>query len=51
MGNYILTHKTTKEVLSKHRSHSLSLAISYFAKIKNISESDLLKIYDVLKSK
>lgn len=51
MGDYILTHKTTQEIISKHKSHSLWLAISYFAAIKNISESDLLKIYDVLKSK
>ncbi len=50
MGDYILTHKTTQEIISKHKSHSLWLAISYFAAIKNISESDLLKIYDVLKS-
>tara|TARA_Y100000592_G_C5376484_1_gene271231 strand:+ start:668 stop:823 length:156 start_codon:yes stop_codon:yes gene_type:complete len=50
MGNYILTHKITKEVISKHKSHSLSLAVYYFAAIKNISESDLLKIYDVLKT-
>jgi hypothetical protein len=51
MGNYILTHKSTHEVISKHKSHSLWLAISYFAAIKNLSESDLLKIYDVLKTK
>jgi hypothetical protein len=51
MGDYILTHKTTQEIISKHKSHSLWLAVSYFAAIKNISESDLLKIYDVLKTK
>jgi hypothetical protein len=51
MGDYILTHKTTKEIISIHKSHSLWLAVSYFAAIKNISESDLLKIYDVVKSK
>lgn len=51
MGDYILTHKTTQEIISKHKSHSLWLAVSYFAAIKNISETDLLKIYDVLKNK
>jgi len=51
MGDYILTHKTTQEIISKHKSHSLWLAVSYFAAIKNISETDLLKIYDVLKTK
>jgi len=51
MEDYILTHKTTKEVISKHKSYSLMLAITYFATMKSISESDLLKIYDVLKSK
>ena len=51
MVDYILTHKTTQEIISKHKSHSLWLAVSYFTAIKNISETDLLKIYDVLKTK
>lgn len=51
MENYILTLKDKTETINSHRSHSLMLAISYFAAIKNLSESDLLKIYDVIKEK
>ena len=50
MGKYILTHKKTNETISSHHSHSLMLAITYFAAIKNISEKDLLSIYNVLKT-
>ena len=51
MGKYILTHKKTNETISTHHSHSLMLAISYFAAVKNISEKDLLTIYNDLKIK
>ena len=50
MWKYILTHKKTNETISTHHSHSLMLAITYFAAIKNISEKDLLSIYNVLKT-
>tara|TARA_Y100000589_G_C27197339_1_gene647552 strand:+ start:6414 stop:6569 length:156 start_codon:yes stop_codon:yes gene_type:complete len=51
MGKYILTHKETEEVIHTHQSHSLELAIIYFAAIKNLSEIDLIKIYNVIKTK
>jgi len=51
MGKYILTHRDTDEVIHTHYSHSLELAIIYFAAIKNLSELDLIKIYNVLKTK
>lgn len=51
MGKYILTLKGTNEIINTHQTHSLMLAISYFAAVKNISESDLLNIYNVLKQK
>ena len=50
MGKYILTHKETEEVIHTHHSRSLELAIIYFAAIKNLSEKDLIKIYNVLKT-
>ncbi len=49
MTRYILTTKDKKEVINSYYTHSLILAITYFAAVKQISESDLLKIYDVLK--
>lgn len=51
MRKYVLLHKKTEEIINTHYSHSLDLAIIYFAAIKNISESDILKIYNVLKTK
>jgi hypothetical protein len=51
MGKYILTHRDTDEVIHTLHSHSLELAIIYFAAIKNLSELDLIKIYNVLKTK
>ena len=51
MGKYILTHKETEEVIHSHYTHSLELAIIYFAAVKNLSELDLIKIYNVLKTK
>ena len=50
MGKYVLTHKETNEIIHTYTSHSLELAIIYFAAIKNLNEWDLLKIYNVLKS-
>lgn len=51
MGKYVLAHKGTDEIINTHNSHSLELAIIYFAAVKNLSELDLLKIYNVLKTK
>jgi|TARA_Y100000592_G_C5366890_1_gene266503 hypothetical protein len=51
MERYILTLKDKKEVINTHHTHSLLMAITYFAAVKKISESDLLKIYDVIKQK
>ena len=35
------------ETISKHSDYSLELAIEYFAKVKKLEISELLKIYKV----
>jgi hypothetical protein len=51
MGKYALTLKGNSEIIHKHISHSLMLAVHYFAAVKNLSESKLMDIYDVKKIK
>ena len=46
MNEYKLTTKSG-EVIAKIKVHTMELAIAVFARMKQLSESDLLEIYNV----
>lgn len=51
MDTYILKLKGTKDIINKCTSQTITEAIEYFSKVKQLNRYSLLNIFDVEKLK